>query len=286
MKARTWAAVAAVVALLAAAPASAGAVTLIGSGSTAAQPFFLALFKGYKKVRPHVKFLYTADGGNAGIKDVQQGRSQFAGQARPPLPSDAGTTYVKAFLDGLCIVVNPKNHLRNISIRQTRDIYEGVTTSWSAFPRSARGSSTIDAVGRDSNGGTYNFFSSAVLNGQAPASTVNALLSDGLVANAVSRDPNAIGYNGLGYVARNHKVKALRLNGIACAPSQIKTLHYPLSRFIFIVLPSANPNREVKRFADWVRTSPAAGAIIARVGGVPAFNKPAKKKHRNHRRRK
>src|SRR6201986_5684719 len=83
------------------APAAAGAVTLIGSGSVAAQPVLQALFATYtKQVNPKIKFVYTADGGNAGIKDVQNGTSQFAGQARTPLPSDAGTTYIQLYLDG------------------------------------------------------------------------------------------------------------------------------------------------------------------------------------------
>ena len=100
-------AVAGVATLVLALPAAASAQTLIGSGSTAAQPYLLALFKGYHKLHPKINFVYTANGGNAGVKDVQQGRSQFAAQARAPLPSDVGTTYVKLFLDGLCIDVNP-----------------------------------------------------------------------------------------------------------------------------------------------------------------------------------
>src|SRR4051794_9998745 len=71
-------------------PAAASATTLIGSGSVAAQPVLLALFDTYhKKVNKKVNFVYTANGGNAGVKDVQAGRSQFAGQARPPLPATA-----------------------------------------------------------------------------------------------------------------------------------------------------------------------------------------------------
>jgi phosphate transport system substrate-binding protein len=219
-----------------------------------------------------VSFVYTADGGNAGIKDVQQGRSQFAGQARTPLPSDAGTTYVKGFLDGLCIVVNPANQLTGIGTSQVRSIYTGVTTNWSAFP-SSHLSTTIAPVGRDSNGGTYNFFVSSVLNGATPATTVNALLSDGLVASAVETNRSAIGYNGLAYVNGNPKLKALKLNGVPCDAAHVKTFKYPLTRYIFFVLPQANPNAEVQKFIDWARTSSAAGAIIAKTGGVPAFNK-------------
>jgi phosphate transport system substrate-binding protein len=264
-------------ALLLAVPAAASAKTLIGSGSTAAEPFLLSLFKGYKKKHPNIDFIYTANGGNAGVKDVQQGRSQFAGQARLPLPSDAGTTYIKLFLDGLCIVANPANKLTNITTPQLRDIYEANVTSWTQFPGSGL-NTTIAPVGRDSNGGTYNFFVSAILNNTPPASNVNALTSDALVKNAVAKDPNAIGYNGLAYTQDN-KTKKLRLDGFRCRPKSIKNLKYPLSRFLWLVLPSSNPDTDVQKFADWVRTSPEAGTIITKVGGVPAFNKKPKKKH-------
>jgi phosphate transport system substrate-binding protein len=260
-----------------AAPAAASATTLIGSGSTAAQPYLLSLFKGYTKTHKNIHFVYTANGGNAGVKDVQQGKSQFAAQARAPLPSDAGTTYVKLFLDGLCIDVNPANKLTNLSIGQVRDIYSGVATSWTSFPGAGL-SSTIDPIGRDSNGGTYNFFVSSVLNNKAPSSRVNALLSDGLVANAVKKDPNAIGYNGLAYVGKGSGLKPLKLNGVPCSALAIRKKRYPLTRYIWLVLPSANSNSQVEKFADWVRSSAQAGTIITKVGGVPAFNKTAKKR--------
>ncbi|HEY1595528.1 MAG TPA: substrate-binding domain-containing protein [Thermoleophilaceae bacterium] len=258
-------------------PASAGATTLIGSGSTAAQPYLLPLFKSYSKIHPSIHFVYTADGGNAGVKDVQQGKSQFAAQARAPLPSDAGTTYIKLFLDGLCMDVNSANKLTNLSIQQVRDIYLGNLTSWAGVPGSGL-SATIDPFGRDTNGGTYNFFVSSILNNKPPASTVTALLSDGLVANSVAKDPNAIGYNGLAYFPRKG-IKPLKLNGVPCNALAVKKLRYPLTRYIWLVLPTANSSRKVEQFADWVRTSVKAGQIIAKAGGVPAFNDTAKKKH-------
>ena len=78
--------------LLALAPA-AQAVTLTGSGSSAAQPYMLELFKAYSRIHRNVHFKYIPDGGNAGVKDVQAGRVLFAINTRPPEPSDAGTTY-------------------------------------------------------------------------------------------------------------------------------------------------------------------------------------------------
>jgi phosphate transport system substrate-binding protein len=255
-------------------PVSAGAKTLIGSGSSVAQPYLQALFAGYHRVNPRIQFLYTADGGNAGVKDVQAGRSQFAAQSRPPLPSDAGTTYIKLFLDGLCVYVNPQNKLTNISIAELSDIFTGVRTSWSQVPGSAL-NTTIDAVGRDSTAGTFTFFTAAVLNGQTQGSNVNTLASDGLVANAVKQDPSAIGYAGLAR-SKDPGLKKVSLAGVACAPQFIKTLKYPLSRFLWLVVPTASPDLDVQKFADWVRTSVPAGEIITKGGAVPAFNKTRK----------
>lgn len=277
MRIKTFA-TAAIALLGLAAPATAGAQTLIGSGSVAAQPVLEALFKTYTKTVNHkIHFVYTADGGNAGVKDVQNGTSQFAGQARTPLPSDAGTTYIKMFMDGLCLDVNPKNKLTNITIQQAHDIYRGLLTNWNQIPGSGL-ETTIDPVGRDTNGGTYNFFLQAVLNNELPASNVNALTADGLVVNAVKQDPNAIGYDGLAWQGPGQK--ALKVNGIPCQANKISVepLKYPLSRYLFIVLPTENPSPAVEKFVDWARTSPVAGEVISKAGGVPAFNKKPKKK--------
>jgi phosphate transport system substrate-binding protein len=251
-------------------PASAGATTLIGSGSVAAQPVLTALFDKYEKLHKDIKFVYTANGGNAGVQDVQNGTSQFAGQARSPLPSDAGTTYVKMYLDGLCMDVHPSNKLKDISIEDTARIYHAEVTSWGDIP-GGNLTSTIDPVGRDTNGGTYNFFLQAVLNNIAPATNVNALTSDGLVVNAVKRDPDAIGYAGLAWQGKG--MSTLTVNGVPCAAKQVKSQKYPLSRYIFIVLPTDNPNPDVTTFIDWARTSKAAGKIINKAGGVATFNK-------------
>src|SRR4051794_23127235 len=259
----------AALALALAAPASAGATTLIGSGSVAAQPVLQALFNGYHKANPSVDFVYTANGGNAGVKDVQSGRSQFAGQARPPLPSDAGTTYIKAYLDGLCILVNRQNSLHSLTLSQIGDIYSARLTDWKTFP-GARLTGTINPYGRDANGGTYTFFSQSVLQGNAPAQNVNALGSDGLIANAVKQDKYAIGYDGLAYTKL---LRPIRVNGIACDHANVATEKYPLSRFIYIVLPTGSVDAQVSKFVDWARTSRAAGGIINNSGGVAVFNK-------------
>src|SRR5438045_3925326 len=84
----------------------------------------------------------------------------------------------KMYLNGLCMDVHPGNNLANISIEDLARIYHAEVTNWADIP-GGNLTTTIDPVGRDTNGGTYNFFLQAVLNNIPPANTVvNALTSD------------------------------------------------------------------------------------------------------------
>lgn len=267
-KARTGVAVVSTLAALAL-PASAGAVTLLGSGSSAEQPILNVLFRGYNKLHRSIRFSYNPDGGNAGVADVQAGRSEFAFNTRPPLPSDSGTTYIKAYLDGLCIAVNPANSLSDLSVTATKNIFTGLTTSWSGVPGSNL-QTTIDPVGRNSAAGSYTFFKQAVLGSSTQSSNVLPETSDGLVQTAVKRDQNAIGYVGLSHTSG---LKKLTVGGVACNDAHIKDNSYPLWRWIWAVVPNGHRDARVVRFLNWVATSHQAGVIISRAGAVPAFNK-------------
>jgi len=211
---------------------------------------------------------------------VQDGKSAFAFQTRPPLPSDSGLSYSKLFLDGLCVAVNPANSVNNLTIAQVRDIFLANVTEWQALGSNLR--SPISAFGRNSTAGLYTFFQSAVLGGLTQATNVAQLDKDGEVAVALSRNNGGIGYVGLANSGPGSGVKRLKLEGQPCQASAIKTLKYPLSRYGWIVLPASKPNKAATRFGDWIRTSYAAGKIIAKAGAVPAFNakNPPKKKHK------
>ena len=284
-------AVAASGAIAVAAPGTAAAkakpVTLVGSGSSAAQTYVQDLFAAYHRLHHNVSFNYNPDGGNAGVKDVQAGRSQFAIQTSQPSASAGHTVWDQLFLDAVTIDVNRANSLNSISIPTTADIFLGLNSSWSTV----RGSSlktTIDPVGRNSTAGLYTIFSKAVLGGASQSSNVAQQTSDGLVATTVGKDRNAIGYVGL---ANSHKpgIRALKIStkngGKAFAPSvgnirlwakdqaKHRSGGYPLTHFDWVVLPKGKRNASVDAFFGWVIKSAAAGQVLNRAGAVPYFNK-------------
>jgi phosphate transport system substrate-binding protein len=252
-------------------PATAGATTtLIGSGSSAEQPILTALFSAYHQVKPSVQFVYTADGGNAGSKDVQQGRSEFAVNTRAQLPTDTGTTYSEMFKDGLCIAVNPSNHLTNITATQLEDIFLGDLTSWSSLPASGL-SSTIAPFGRGSTAGSFTFFQSVILGGQTQAGNVAQEDTDGEVATAVKRNGAGIGYVGLAHTGKGSGVKTLKVNGVPCVTADILNSKYLLNRYIYFVTPYPNPNKAAVAFLAWIRTK-AAATVIDKAGAVATFH--------------
>ena len=257
--------------------AKAKTVTLIGSGSSAAQPYMLELFKTYSKLHPNIKFVYNPDGGNAGVTDVQQGKSEFAIQTAAPVPADSGTVFNKIFLDALCLDVNSSNSASSVTVGDLKNIFTGVDTNWSQISGSNL-SSTIDPYGRTPTAGQYTFFKSSVLGSASQAEPlVTQLSSDQLVAKQVEQDGNGIGYVGLANSkGKGEKALAVAPSGgspVSCTAPNVKNKTYPLFRYDWAVLPQKKPNAQVEAFIDWVRTSAAAGKVINAAGAVAAFNK-------------
>ena len=278
-RAKALASVAVVLPALALPAAASANTVLIGSGSSAAQPYMLALFTAYHKLHHSISFRYTPDGGNAGVKDVQSGISEFAIQTALPLASQTHVTFTKFFLDGLCIDVNAKNTLKNLSIAQLAGMFKNppTYTTWSQVGGNLGGASIL-TQGRNSAAGQFTFFQGAVLNGAAENSSTSQLTSDGLVKVAIQKNKAAIGYVGLADSGVKGETpapaeRAISINGVACSPANVKKHTYPLWRYDFSVVPQTNPNPAVLRFLVWARTSKAAGAVLSTAGAVPAFNK-------------
>jgi ABC-type phosphate transport system substrate-binding protein len=279
-RSRALVSVAVVVPTLALPAAAAANTVLIGSGSSAAQPYMLALFTAYHKLHKSISFRYNPDGGNAGVKDVQSGISEFAVQTAAPLASQTHVTFTKFFLDALCVDVNAKSSLKNLTLDQLSGIYSQppTYTTWSQVGRNNLGGDPILTEGRNSAAGQFTFFQGAVLGGAAENSSTTQLTSDGLVKVAIEKNKDAIGYVGLANSGVKGETpapteRALSINGVACSAANVRKQKYPLWRYDFSVVPAAGPNPAVLAFLNWARTSKAAGAVLSAAGAVPAFNR-------------
>ncbi|MBI3739354.1 MAG: phosphate-binding protein, partial [Chloroflexi bacterium] len=97
--------------------------------------------------------------------------------------------------------------------------------------------------------------------------------SEGIIAE-LRDNPNAIGYDGLGYVPTDGSVKVIALAKTASEPyvlPSIETVNdksYPVARDLYMYT-SGEPKGAVKDYLDWILDSPEAQAIVSKLGFVP-----------------
>jgi phosphate transport system substrate-binding protein len=99
--------------------------------------------------------------------------------------------------------------------------------------------------------------------------------SEGII-NEVRQNPNAIGYDGLGYVPDDLKIIAVaEADGGPYVLPGIDTVNdksYPVARDLYMYT-AGEPTGAVKDYLDWI-LSAEAQAIVAELGFVPILVNP------------
>ncbi len=169
-------------------------------------------------------------------------------------------------LDALGVFVNAANPVRQLTLAQVRDVFQGKVKNWSEI---GGGNAPIILYGRESSSGTYDYFREHVLDKGDFAPAVQTLQGTAAIINAVGRDANGIGYGGIAYAKDARPLAIAREGAPAVAPSEqtVADGSYPLSRKLFIYFPQGSPER-VSKFAAW-SLSPEAQALVTQVGYFP-----------------
>jgi phosphate transport system substrate-binding protein len=178
-------------------------------------------------------------------------------------------------IDALAVIVNLDNPVSELSIDQLADIFTGRITSWSEV---GGNDARIILVSRETNSGTHVYFLEEVVRrGEKDNSDIFApqtllLPSSVGVTSEVRRNPNAIGYDGLGYVDPLHeKVLSVAVNSDSpyVAPSAMtaKEGTYPLSRDLYMYT-AGEPEGVIAEYLSWI-LSPSGQKIVEDLGFVP-----------------
>ena len=178
--------------------------------------------------------------------------------------------------DAIAIIVNPNNPISQLSLQQLSDIYSGKINNWQELGGEDR---PIVRLSRETNSGTHVYFLEQVLrlgdkNDKTLFSTDTLLLPSSEVIGAEIRsNPNAIGYDGLGYVTPDMKVVAVTdIRGedpVFVYPSaeSVNDGTYPIARDLYMYT-AGEPHGFIKTYLEWIFT-PQAQDIVTRLGFVP-----------------
>ena len=107
----------------------------------------------------------------------------------------------------------------------------------------------IVAVSRDTSSGTFEAFTTLVLDGKKTRSDALMQASNQAVATTVAGTPGAIGYVGLGFISSS--VKALELDGVMPSRETVISGTYPVTRPLFMYT-NGKPKGLVKGFIDFI----------------------------------
>jgi len=149
-------------------------------------------------------------------------------------------------IDGIAIVVNPENPVKNLTLEQIRGIYAGEITNWKEVGGRDGG---INAFTREEGSGTRGAFEELVMKGSRISSKVGVQNSTGSLRTAVAGDPQAIAYISLGNV--NDSVKVIAVEGVIPEEETIKNGSYKLVRY-FYYLTREQPREIAQQFIDFV----------------------------------
>jgi phosphate transport system substrate-binding protein len=171
----------------------------------------LAWAERYQAGHPEVNLSVTGGGSGTGIAALVNGTVDIANASRAMTNDEIkqaeenGITPVEFIVsrDAIAVVVNSRNPVRQLTLQQISDLYSGKIYNWVEVGGDNR---PIVRLSRETNSGTHVYFLQTVIrlgdtNNTTLFSTDTLLLpsSEGII-NEVRQNPNAIGYDGLGYI--------------------------------------------------------------------------------------
>ena len=241
----------------------------------------LAWAEAYIDVQPDVPISVTGGGSGTGIAAMINGTVDIANASRAMKPEEISAAQANGIdpiefvvaRDAIAVVVHPSNPVDTLTLQQISDIYTRKITNWSQVGGEDR---PIVLLSRESNSGTYVYFLENVIRSGDKESDLlfspDTLLmpsSEG-ISTEVRQNPNAIGYDGLGYVTHDQKMVAIApdSNGPYVLPSveSVNDGSYAVSRPLYMYT-AGEPTGRVKDYLDWILNT--GQALVPELGFVP-----------------
>jgi phosphate transport system substrate-binding protein len=244
----------------------------------------LAWAEKYQSEHPDIRISVTGGGSGTGIAALLNKTVSIANASRKISADEMkeaetqGINPVEHIIarDAIAVIVNPGNPVNQLTLQQISDIYSGKITNWKEVGGDNR---PIVRLSRETNSGTHVYFLETVLRlGDKTDKTLfsmDTLLlpsSEGII-NEVRSNPNAIGYDGLGYVPKDLKMIAIAKKAnqayILPAISTVNDKSYAIARDLYMYTAGEALGAE-KDYLDWI-LSAEAQQIVADLGFVPVL---------------
>ncbi len=236
-----------------------------------------AIVEEYMKTNKKARIAVTGGGSGVGIASLINKTADIAMASRNIKSSEVEALKNKGInveevvlgYDGITVIINHDNHIKNLDKKTLAGIFAGEITNWKEL---GGDDAKIVVLSRDSSSGTHAYFKEEILRGGDSKSVVeygqNTLYmpSNQAILQEVAKSKYAIGYIGMGYM--NDTVDSLAVDGVKPTFETVADKTYPIAREVFWYVDSARDGvtKEVVDFA----VSSKGQEIVKEEGFVPA----------------
>ncbi len=209
---------------------------------------------------PSVTIDFKAHGSNTAFPALMQSQAQIGMASRRVTPAETAQ-FKSRFgididmppservlgLDGLAVIVNPRNPIKSLDLGQIAKIFAGQVTSWAEvigldeMGRPVTGPNLrISIHARDDRSGTFDTFKNLVLTRLEPPVPISTRAvrydSSEALSAVVGQEAGAIGFIGLAYINKNHPLGISSTCGLTSRPSRfgVKSEQYALTRRLYL----------------------------------------------------
>jgi phosphate transport system substrate-binding protein len=225
------------------------AENIVIKGSTTVLPIAQATLEAYMKANPGAKISLSGGGSGEGIKALIDQSTDIATSSREIKESEialakskgSNPTAAIVAIDAIVPIVNPKNRVKDLTIDQLSQIYQGKITNWKEV---GGDDLQIVVISRDSSSGTFESWNELVLHKAKVTPRAQMQASNGAIVQAVSKNRYALGYIGLGYLDKT--VKGLTVSGVQASAKTAIAKTYPIARPLYMYT-NGEPKGETAR---------------------------------------
>ena len=250
---------------------TAGDTQLSGSvvtlGSTSMEKVMGTLAEQFMLDNSGVTVSVEGGGSGAGVEAASNVTADLvlASRALKDEEKASGLTETVLALDGIAVIVNAENPVKDLTVEQIASIFTGETANWSGVGGSDL---EIACYGREAGSGTRDGFES-ITDTKDACVLSQELTSTGAVIEAVRSNPQAIGYASLSAVEGQEGITALTVGGVACTEETVLDGTYAIQRpFVLVTKDGQTLTAPAQAFYDFA-TSTAANDLIKAAGAVP-----------------
>ncbi len=234
------------------------------AGGTAHIPVMKEAAKIIMTENPDIRITIAGGGSGVGIKQVGEGLIDIGNAGRKATEKEVASYnlhMVKWAIDGVGVVVNPKNSVTSLTTGQLQDIFSGKTINWKELGGEDR---EINLYDRDAASGTRAVFWKKALKKAEVSKKANVVVSNGAMKTAIAGDPYGIGYVSVGHF--DMTVAPIALDGVVPNLETVKNGTYWVARGLYS-LTKGEPTGLGKLFLDFL-LSPTGQQIATDKGFI------------------